>query len=147
MNLSLSDAEIDFRNEVRDLIAATFPPPECFDGGSAHEARWHKALVAKGWAANRWPEAFGGTGWTATQNFIWEREVTAVGLPPQVGGMGMGMLAPILFAFGSAEQQARFLPDILHDRVRWCQGYSEPGAGSDLAALRTGRQGRRSLCG
>ena len=137
MNLSLSDAEIDFRNEVRDLIAATFPPPECFDGGSAHEARWHKALVAKGWAANRWPEAFGGTGWTATQNFIWEREVTAVGLPPQVGGMGMGMLAPILFAFGSAEQQARLLPDILHDRVRWCQGYSEPGAGSDLAALRT----------
>lgn len=137
MDLSLSDAEIRFRDEVRDLIAATFPPPESYDGGRDHERRWHRALLDKGWAANKWPAAFGGPGWTATQNFIWEREVTAVNLPPQVGGMGMGMLAPILFAYGSPEQQSRFLPDILHDRVRWCQGYSEPEAGSDLASLRT----------
>jgi alkylation response protein AidB-like acyl-CoA dehydrogenase len=137
MDLSLSDAEIQFRTEVRNLIAATFPPPECYDGGRAHERRWHAALLERGWAANKWPVEFGGPGWSATQNFIWEREVSAAGLPPQVGGMGMGMLAPILFAFGSPDQQARFLPDILHDRVRWCQGYSEPGAGSDLASLRT----------
>ncbi len=137
MDLSLSASETDFRTEVRDLIAATFPPPERYDGGADHERRWHGALIAKGWAANKWPEAFGGPGWTATQNFIWEREVSAAGLPAQVGGMGMGMLAPILFAYGSHWQQDRFLPDILHDRVRWCQGYSEPGAGSDLAALRT----------
>lgn len=137
MDLSLTADEIRFRDEVRVLIAATFPPPERYDGRPAHERRWLQALLDRGWAANRWPEAFGGPGWTPTQNFIWEREVTAAGLPPQVGGMGMGMLAPILFAYGSPEQQARFLPDILHDRVRWCQGYSEPEAGSDLASLRT----------
>lgn len=137
MDLSLSPDEILFRDEVKNLIAAAFPPPERYDGGPAHERRWHAALLERGWAANKWPVAFGGPGWTATQAFIWEREVSAAGLPPQVGGMGMGMLAPILFAYGSPEQQARFLPDILHDRVRWCQGYSEPGAGSDLASLRT----------
>jgi alkylation response protein AidB-like acyl-CoA dehydrogenase len=137
MDLSLSREELAFQGEVRGLIAQTFPPPERYDASPDHEARWHEALMARGWAANKWPAQFGGPGWTATQNFIWEREVSAAGLPPQVGGMGMGMLAPILFAFGSQEQQARFLPDILHNRVRWCQGYSEPGAGSDLAALRT----------
>jgi alkylation response protein AidB-like acyl-CoA dehydrogenase len=137
MDLSLSADELAFQARVRELIAATFPPPERYDGSAAHEKRWHAALIARGWAANKWPVEFGGAGWSAAQNFIWEREVSAAGLPPQVGGMGMGMLAPILFAFGSPEQQARFLPDILHDRVRWCQGYSEPEAGSDLAALRT----------
>lgn len=137
MDLSLTETERLFRKEVRDLIATAFPPPERYDGGPDHEQRWHQALLARGWAANKWPKAFGGPGWTATQHFIWEREVTAAGLPPQVGGMGMGMLAPILFAYGSPEQQDRFLPDILHNRTRWCQGYSEPGAGSDLASLRT----------
>ncbi|WP_421936069.1 acyl-CoA dehydrogenase family protein [Phenylobacterium sp.] len=137
MDLSLTETERLFRKEVRDLIATAFPPPERYDGGPDHEQRWHQALLARGWAANKWPTAFGGPGWTATQHFIWEREVTAAGLPPQVGGMGMGMLAPILFAYGSPEQQDRFLPDILHNRTRWCQGYSEPGAGSDLASLRT----------
>jgi alkylation response protein AidB-like acyl-CoA dehydrogenase len=137
MNLSLTDADLEFQADVRRLIATAFPPPERYDGSADHERRWHAALIERGWAANKWPAAFGGPGWTATQNFIWEREVSAVGLPPQVGGMGMGMLAPILFAYGSPEQQARFLPDILHNRVRWCQGYSEPGAGSDLASLRT----------
>lgn len=137
MKLSLSDDEMRFRDEVRALVSATFPAPEHYDGGEVHEQRWRMALLEKGWAANRWPVEFGGPGWTPTQNFIWEREVTAAGLPAQIGGMGMGMLAPILFAYGSPEQQARFLPDILHDRVRWCQGYSEPEAGSDLASLRT----------
>jgi alkylation response protein AidB-like acyl-CoA dehydrogenase len=137
MDLSLSQSELLFRDDVRDFVATAFPPPERYDGSPDHEHRWHQALLARGWAANRWPAAFGGPGWTATQHFIWEREVTAAGLPPQVGGMGMGMLAPILFAYGSPEQQARFLPDILHNRTRWCQGYSEPGAGSDLASLRT----------
>jgi alkylation response protein AidB-like acyl-CoA dehydrogenase len=137
MHLSLSTDELAFQASVRELIAATFPSPEHYDGSTIHEKRWHAALMERGWAANKWPVEFGGPGWSATQNFIWEREVSAAGLPPQVGGMGMGMLAPILFAFGSPDQQARFLPDILHDRVRWCQGYSEPEAGSDLAALRT----------
>ena len=137
MDLSLTEDDLAFQAEVRALIADTFPDAERYDARRVHESRWHKALMEKGWAANKWPLGFGGTGWSATRNFIWEREVSAAGLPPQVGGMGMGMLAPILFAYGSAEQQARFLPDILHDRVRWCQGYSEPSAGSDLASLRT----------
>lgn len=137
MNLSLSQDEIRFRDEVRALIAAAFPPPERYDASPDHQGRWRRALLDRGWAANKWPLAFGGPGWTPTQHFIWEQEVTAVGLPSQIGGMGMGMLAPILFAYGSPEQQSRFLPDILQDRVHWCQGYSEPEAGSDLASLRT----------
>lgn len=137
MHLDLSPAELAFRDEVRATIGQAFPDGEAYDGGPEHEARWHSALIAKGWAANKWPQEFGGPGWTPTQAFIWERETAARGLPAQVGGMGMGMLAPILFAYGSKDQQDRFLPDILHDRVRWCQGYSEPGAGSDLASLRT----------
>ncbi|HEY8572250.1 acyl-CoA dehydrogenase family protein [Phenylobacterium sp.] len=137
MDLSLSADDLAFRAQVRELIVETFPDGEAYEGTSQHEARWHAAMLARGWAANKWPVEFGGPGWTATQHFIWERETTAAGLPSQVGGMGMGMLAPILFAYGSPEQQARFLPDILHNRVRWCQGYSEPGAGSDLASLRT----------
>ncbi|HEX2560629.1 acyl-CoA dehydrogenase family protein [Phenylobacterium sp.] len=136
MDLTLSSEELAFRDGVRALIRRTFPSGEAYRAAE-HEGRWHAALLDRGWAANKWPVAFGGPGWTATQHFIWERETTAAGLPAQVGGMGMGMLAPILFAYGSPEQQKRFLPDILHNRVRWCQGYSEPGAGSDLASLRT----------
>lgn len=137
MDLDLSETDVAFRDAVRALIAEAFPGPERYTGTSADQQRWHAALLARGWAANKWPVAFGGPGWTATQAFIWERETSAAGLPAQVGGMGMGMLAPILFAYGSDEQQKRFLPDILQGRTRWCQGYSEPGSGSDLASLRT----------
>lgn len=137
MDLAFSAAELAFRDEVRALIAEAFPPPERFDGSRAHEARWRSAMATKGWVANKWPVSHGGPGWSAAQHFIWERETAAAGTPSQIGGMGMGMLAPILIGYGSNEQQARFLPDILADRVRWCQGYSEPGAGSDLASLRT----------
>jgi len=137
VQLELSPADIAFRDEVRALIAGAFPQGVTYDGGPADEARWHEAMSARGWEISKWPVAFGGPGWSATQHFIWERETTAAGLPAQVGGMGMGMLAPILFAYGTPEQQARFLPDIRANRVRWCQGYSEPEAGSDLASLRT----------
>ena len=137
MHLGFSAEETAFRDEVRALIAGVFPPGAPFDGSPADEARWHQALLARGWAVNKFPVAFGGPGWTAAMNFIWERETAAAGVPAQVGGMGPGMLAPVLFAFGSPEQQQRFLPGIVADTTRWCQGYSEPGAGSDLAALRT----------
>ena len=137
MDLDLSSSDLTFRNEVRQHIENTFPGGEPYEGSASQERRWHDALLDRGWATNKWPPEFGGPGWTATQAFIWERETGRKGLPGQVGGMGVGMLAPILFAYGSPEQQARFLPDIIADRVRWCQGYSEPGAGSDLALLRT----------
>ena len=136
MDIAFSPAELAFRDEVRALIAATFPPPARYRG-DGDERRWLEALTARGWAANRWPVEFGGPGWSPAQSFIWERETSAAGLPTQVGGMGMGMLAPVLFAYGNEAQRQRFLPDILADRIRWCQGYSEPGAGSDLASLRT----------
>ena len=71
MNLSLSDDEIRFRDEVRALVSATFPAPERYDGGRAHERRWHAALLEKGWAANKWPEAFGGPGLSLKQIFLW----------------------------------------------------------------------------
>ena len=132
MDLDASDQDLAFRATVRALIATTFPPGAAYD-----ETRWHAALTGAGWAANKWPVEFGGPGWSPAQGFIWERETTAAGLPSQVGGMGMGMLAPILFGYGTKAQRDRFLPDILGNRVQWCQGYSEPGAGSDLASLRT----------
>ena len=132
MDLDISEQDRAFQAQVGGLIAESFPAGAPYD-----EATWHAALTRMGWAANKWPAAFGGPGWTPTESFIWERETTAAGLPPQVGGMGMGMLAPILFGYGTKAQQDRFLPDILANRVRWCQGYSEPGAGSDLASLST----------
>ncbi|OYU69182.1 MAG: pimeloyl-CoA dehydrogenase large subunit [Alphaproteobacteria bacterium PA2] len=137
MDLDFSPEDRTFRDEVRALIAGAFPPGQPFDDSRAHRTRWRLAMASKGWSLNKWPVRFGGPGWTPSQNFIWERETTSVGLPPQVPGMGMGMLAPILFGYGSSAQQERFLPDIREDRVVWCQGYSEPGSGSDLASLRT----------
>lgn len=137
MDLDFSPEDLAFRTEVRALIAETFPPGEAYDDSRAHRDRWRRAMASKGWSLNRWPVAFGGPGWSPSQNFIWERETTSAGVPPQTPGMGMGMLAPILFGYGSQAQQDRFLPDIREDRVVWCQGYSEPGSGSDLASLRT----------
>ena len=136
MDLEFTPDDLAFREAVRALIAQAFPQHD-YDGSRDHEERWRKAMASKGWSVNKWPVEFGGPGWSPSRNFIWERETTAAGLPPQIGGMGMGMLAPILFGYGSKEQQERFLPDILENRVRWCQGYSEPGSGSDLASLRT----------
>src|SRR5262245_20847958 len=99
--------------------------------------RWFKAAADKGgWDVPKWPTEFGGPGWTPTQHYIWEKETANTALPIDLP-FGLGMLAPILMAYGNEEQQARFLPDIRARKVNWCQGYSEPGAGSDLASLKT----------
>jgi len=137
MDLDFSRDDLAFRDEVRTLIAEAFPSGEAYDDSREHRTRWRLAMASRGWSLNKWPIKFGGPGWTPTQSFIWERETTSAGLPPQIPGMGVGMLAPILFGYGSPAQQERFLPDIREDRVVWCQGYSEPGYGSDLASLRT----------
>ena len=84
----------------------------------------------------KWPVEFGGPGWTPTQHYIWEQETAVAALPWDMP-FGIGMLAPVLMNYGSKEQQDRFLPDIRARKVNWCQGYSEPGAGSDLAGLKT----------
>ncbi len=137
MDLDFTDVETDFQTEVRAFLDGLFPAQSPYRETAADKARWRAALLERSWAAFRWPVRFGGPDWTPAQKFIWERETTARNLPPQLGGMGMGMLAPILFAYGTEDQQARFLPDIIADRTIWCQGYSEPEAGSDLASLRT----------
>jgi alkylation response protein AidB-like acyl-CoA dehydrogenase len=126
-----------FRSEVRELIAAHFPASRPYRHIRADRDRWISALLERGWAAYRWPVEYGGPDWTAVQRYIWERETTLAGVPAQLGGMGMMMLAPVLMLYGSDAQKAQHLPGIMQDRVEWCQGYSEPGAGSDLAALST----------
>jgi alkylation response protein AidB-like acyl-CoA dehydrogenase len=137
MQLAFSPADLAFRDEVRAFIGAHFAAGHLYRAGGPDEARWAQALLARGWAAYQWPVEHGGTGWDITAKYIWERETALAGVPARLGGMGMFMLAPVLYTYGSAEQCARFLPGIRENRVRWCQGYSEPDAGSDLAALRT----------
>ncbi|MBX3707326.1 MAG: acyl-CoA dehydrogenase family protein [Pseudomonadales bacterium] len=98
--------------------------------------RWQKRLAEKGWAAVNWPKEYGGAGFTPTQNYIFDLERARVGAPGVVP-FGITMVAPVIMKFGTQAQKDRYLPDILHSNVWWCQGYSEPGAGSDLASLKT----------
>jgi alkylation response protein AidB-like acyl-CoA dehydrogenase len=140
MDLEYSKEELAFREEVRDFIAQKLPADirAKVDSGfplTKNDAtRWQKILFEKGWAAPNWPVEYGGTGWTPTQIYIFDDELGAAGAPPVVP-FGLKMVAPVIYKFGTEEQKKRFLPDILASNVWWCQGYSEPGAGSDLASL------------
>ncbi len=98
--------------------------------------RWQGILHVNGWGGPGWPAAFGGTGWNSVQQYIFEEECAAAGAPRTIP-FGLKMVAPVLMQFGSPAQQKRHLPSILSGDTWWCQGYSEPGAGSDLAALST----------
>jgi alkylation response protein AidB-like acyl-CoA dehydrogenase len=142
MNLDFSPEENAFREEVRAFIKDNYPAnlraAQAAGGPLTKEQylAWHKVLAKKGWAAPSWPKEFGGTGWTPTQKYIWSEEsARAETIPPLP--FGVNMLAPVLYTFGSQEQKETYLPGILNGDVWWCQGYSEPGAGSDLASLRT----------
>lgn len=137
MDLAFTNEEVAFRDEVRALIAEHFPEGRSFDGSQAHAKTWNDAMIDRGWQAYKWPEDKGGTGWDVTQKFIWERETKEVGLQSQLPGMGISMIGPILYGFGNEEQQEKYLPGILGHTTHWCQGYSEPGSGSDLASLKT----------
>jgi len=142
MDLSFSPEEIAFREEVRAFLRENLSPEliakarESALPRRADVAPWHKKLFEKGWAAPKWPVAYGGTGWSTMQRFIFDAEMTLAGAPP-LSAFGMTMLAPVLMQYGSPEQKQRFLPRILSGEEYWCQGYSEPGAGSDLAAVKT----------
>jgi len=135
MDIELSSADLDFRQEVREFLAANAYRPGS-DYAAWRNGWFEKAAAKGGWDVPKWPVEFGGPGWTPTQHYIWEQE-TAVATLPWDMPFGVGMLAPILMGYGSKEQQQRFLPDIRARKVNWCQGYSEPGAGSDLASLKT----------
>tara|TARA_B100001094_G_scaffold313291_1_gene350902 strand:+ start:702 stop:1901 length:1200 start_codon:yes stop_codon:yes gene_type:complete len=142
VNAEFTEQELAFQDEVRTFLQSEFPK----DYRSKIDANirlskeeivdWQKILYRKGWAASSWPEEFGGTGWSQIQKHIFANEMGLIGAPEPVP-FGMKMVAPIIMAYGSDEQKARFLPDILESNVWWCQGYSEPNAGSDLASLKT----------
>lgn len=133
---------VGFRSEVRAFLNDSLPArigKKVRLGQrltKADHEQWHSILNAKGWLAVNWPTEFGGTGWTAHQRFIFEDEMCAAHAP-RIVPFGLMMLGPVLQKFGSRAQQDWFLPRILDGEHWWCQGYSEPGAGSDLASLKT----------
>ncbi len=142
MDLEFAPEDVAFRDEVRIFIAENYPKALRGKQDEGDELSkddflaWHRILAAKGWIAPAWPVEYGGPGWTATQRFIWSEE-TARADCIRIMPFGVTMVGPVIYTFGTAEQKAKFLPGILSGDDWWCQGYSEPGAGSDLASLRT----------
>jgi alkylation response protein AidB-like acyl-CoA dehydrogenase len=142
MDLDYSPDELAFRDEVRGWLQSNLPA-DLKDKVAryAHLSRddllrWHRILAQKGWVAPAWPQEWGGTGWNLVQRYIFEEELGYAGGPPLVP-FGLAMCAPVLLRFGTEAQKQRFLPRIYQGEDFWCQGYSEPGSGSDLASLKT----------
>ena len=142
MHLELATADLAFRDEVRAFLADKFTPDlrraNALQAGVFAEAelnrRWHKILFEQGWIAPAWPKTYGGAAFTPVQRYIFDAELAAAGTP-SIPAMGLQMCGPVLMGHGTAEQKAHFLPKILSGEHYWCQGSSEPGAGSDLASL------------
>ena len=142
MDLNFTAEELAFRNEIRQWVRENLPRDIAH---KVHHAlrltrddmqRWAKILGKKGWLGWGWPKPFGGPGWNAVQKHLFEEELALAGAP-RVVPFGPVMVAPVIMAFGTPEQHARFLPGIASGEVWWAQGYSEPGSGSDLASLKT----------
>ena len=142
MDMSYSPEETAFRYEVRAFLRDELPAEIAervrldTDLTKDDMERWHAILNAKGWLAQNWPKEYGGAEWSAVQRHIWDTEAAAAHAP-RIVPFGLSMLGPVLQKFGSKEQQDYWLPRILDGSDWWCQGYSEPGAGSDLASLKT----------
>jgi len=141
MDTRFSEQDNAFRAELCAFLQQAWTPElaaRIDDDASYPQAivEWQRRLFERGWVAPGWPKAFGGCEWSPTQRYLYELERSAVGAP-EVLPFGIKMVGPVIIRYGSAEQQVRFLPRILHGDDWWCQGYSEPGAGSDLAALKT----------
>ena len=142
MDLNYSAEELAFRDEVSAWLRDNLPA-DLRDKVTHYRSlsrddllRWHKILAAKGWVAPAWPEEWGGTGWNVVQRYIFEEACGYAGTPPLIP-FGLTMCAPVLLNFGTDAQKQRFLPRIYNGEDFWCQGYSEPGSGSDLASLKT----------
>ncbi|HEX7757863.1 MAG TPA: acyl-CoA dehydrogenase family protein [Caulobacteraceae bacterium] len=142
MDLDFSPEDNAFRAEVRAFLAESYPAElrehQRHENALTREdyLSWHRILAKKGWSAISWPKEWGGTDWTPTQKYIWSEEqakADTIGILP----FGVSMLAPVIYTFGTQEQKERFLPGIRDGQVWWCQGYSEPGSGSDLASVKT----------
>nr|BFD40254.1 acyl-CoA dehydrogenase family protein [Pseudomonas sp. FFPRI_1] len=142
MDLNFTEQEEAFRNEVQGFLAEQLPThlrDKVANGAHLSKddmAQWHAILNARGWLANHWPVAFGGPGWSPVEKFIFELEC-GLANAPRIVPFGVNMLGPVLIKYGTVQQQDYWLPRILDGRHWWCQGYSEPGAGSDLAAVKT----------
>ncbi len=142
MDLNFTAADEAFRGEVRAFIDKKLPADirrKVLEGQRMVKDdyyRWHVILHEQGWIAANWPKEFGGPGWTAAQQHIFEEECADAGAPI-LSPFGLRMVAPVIMAFASPEQQQYYLPRIRSGEHWWCQGYSEPGSGSDLASLRT----------
>ena len=142
MNINFSKKELIFQKEVRTFLKEKYSgdirkkQDNSIPLNRDEIVRWQKILYERGWAAVNWPVEYGGTGWTTVQKYIFENEIGAVNAPEFIP-FGVKMVGPIIYSFGNNEQKRRFLPDILSSDVWWCQGYSEPGSGSDLASLST----------
>ncbi|CUR45737.1 FadE30 [Alloalcanivorax xenomutans] len=140
-DLSRSE-EIRFRQEIREFVASEVPESirlkvaQGRDVSRDETIAWQRKLVARGWGAVHWPKRWGGTDWSLQKRFVFEEEMALAGAP-SIPPFNTRMLGPILLEYGTEEQKARFLPGALNMDQWWCQGYSEPSAGSDLAALRT----------
>ena len=142
MDLNSTPEELAFRQEARDFVTTALPPDirhKVFNNLILERddyVRWQQILHAKGWGGAAWKKEFGGTGWSTVQQYIFEEECAAAGAPRTIP-FGLKMVAPVIMQYGSPAQQERFLPNILAAREWWCQGYSEPGSGSDLASVKT----------
>ena len=141
MHVSFTNEENDFQKEVNTFFNEKYPadikekqnksvPLEKDDF-----IRWQKTLYEQGWAAPNWPIEYGGTGWTPVQKYIFANE-NAKANAPAIVPFGLGMVGPVIYTYGNEPQKKKFLPGILSSDVWWCQGYSEPGSGSDLASLK-----------
>jgi len=142
MDLNYSPADDAFRADIRAWLDANLPQAlrtKVLDHKRLSRddyASWHKLLGTRGWSVVAWPKEYGGPGWDATQRHIWDEECARIGAPG-VLPFGVSMVAPVIMKYGSDAQKAYYLPRILDGTDWWCQGYSEPGSGSDLASLRT----------
>jgi len=142
MDLSYTDEELAFRDEVREFAHARVPADiarkvlEHRRLGKDDHVRWQDLLAERGWLAGHWPKEFGGCGWTPVESHIFDEETAAAGAPRLIP-FGLSMVASVIMAFGSPWQKSHYLPRIRENKDWWCQGYSEPGAGSDLASLKT----------
>ncbi len=140
MDITFTAEEVAFQNEVRAFFEAEYPRDILEKNRNRQSisakdmVRSQKALHARGWIAPNWPTEYGGTGWSPAQKYIFETEMARAGAP-RVVPFGLGMVGPIIYTFGNDDQKKRFLPGILESNDWWCQGFSEPGAGSDLASL------------
>ena len=142
MDLEFTDELRDFQQEVRAFIEERLPGDlrtkveRFLNLGKDDYLRWQDILAEKGWLVHSWPKEYGGTGWSPAQQYIFEEE-TGRARAPRIMPFGPKMVGPVIYTFGTDAQKAKYLPDIARNRTWWCQGYSEPDAGSDLASLRT----------